>query len=496
MNRVRPRNVIVIGAGFAGLAAALRLAQAGAQVTVLDRLDRPGGKAALGWTDFSSGPTVVTMPQIFQGIHARLGWAEPLLTPARPTTTYHYAGKLSGRTFAPEALNVAGSLDSTLAQLSAKEGKAYTRLLNAAQRMYQGAAPTFLFGPPPGRFKLARYALRHGLGAAPGTRLAQLVRSGPLLTPFWLRFATYLGADPYQAPAVLHNVAWVELGQGVWHLGEGESAGLGQFAAQLGEQARELGVRFESGVTVKHLIRSGSRIMGVHTDQGAFSAEQWVSAVDRSLTAQWLGQPADKAPRGVSGFALQLRLDGDLGRAHHLFFPEEYRREWREIAARRLPGDPALYLHLDGHRAFLLVNAPATGRMLGDPYVYGKMLLDKLQARFKAQCGYELPVTSWLPLDPSVYAQTGHLGALYGQAPHGLSGSLRPGWSHPGARNLVQVGGTVFPGGGVPLSMLSGWNGAGQLLGLPYDDLGGASEYRPGADERAETNIGRTEVPA
>ena len=264
MNRVRPRSVIVIGAGFAGLAAALRLARAGAQVTVLDRLERPGGKAALGWADFSSGPTVVTMPQIFRGLHQRLGWGEPLLTPARPTTTYHYAGKLSGRTFAPEALNVAGSLDSTLSQLSAREGRAYTRLLGASRRMYQGAAPTFLFGPPPGKLKLARYALRHGLGAAPGRTLAQFVRSGPLLTPFWLRFGTYLGADPYQAPAVLHNVAWVELGQGVWHLGEGEGAGLGYFAAQLGEEARTLGVRFEQGVTVKHLIRSGSRIMGVH----------------------------------------------------------------------------------------------------------------------------------------------------------------------------------------------------------------------------------------
>ncbi|MCD0167073.1 FAD-dependent oxidoreductase, partial [Deinococcus sp. 12RED42] len=61
----------------------------------------------------------------------------------------------------------------------------------------------------------------------------------------------------------------------------------------------------------------------------------------------------------------------------------------------------------------------------------------------------------------------------YGRAPHGLTGSLRPGWTLPHARNLAQVGGTVHPGGGVPLSILSGWNGAGQLLGLPFDDLDG-----------------------
>ena len=78
-----------------------------------------------------------------------------------------------------------------------------------------------------------------------------------------------------------------------------------------------------------------------------------------------------------------------------------------------------------------------------------------------------------LPLSPADYARTAASGALYGAAPHGLSGSLRPGWRVGGLENLRQVGGTVHPGGGVPLSLLSGWNGAGELLGLPYDPLGG-----------------------
>ncbi|AZI42847.1 NAD(P)/FAD-dependent oxidoreductase [Deinococcus psychrotolerans] len=473
MTRSRPPSTIVLGAGFAGLAAALRLARAGASVTVLDRLERPGGKAALGWTDFSSGPSVVTMPDIFRGLYQRLEWAQPLLTPARPTTTYHYAGKLSGRTFAPEALNVAGSLDSTLAQLSRSEASQYRRLLDVSRQMYQDAAPTFLFGPPPSRVQLARYALTKGRRAAPLKSLAQLVQSGPLLTPFWLRFATYLGANPYKAPAVLHNIAWVELGLGVWHLGEGPSGGLGALAARLGEEAEQLGVRFEYGVTVKHLLRSGRQIIGAHTDQGAYSAEQWVSAADHATTTRWLGLPPEKAPRGISGFALQLRLERDVGRAHHLFFPAEYRQEWRDIALGKLPSDPALYLHLDGQRAFLLINAPPNPNIVADPYTYGAALLDNLQARYAEKYGAALPVSSWLPLDPALYALTGMGGAIYGAAPHGLLGSLRPGWTHTAARNLVQVGGTVHPGGGVPLSLLSGWNGAGQVLGLPYDDLGG-----------------------
>ena len=230
-------SAIVIGAGFAGLLSALRLRQAGVQVTVLDTLSRAGGKAALGpaeggWDSFSSGPTVVTMPGVFRGVHERLGLSAPVLSPARPTTRYRYP---DGRIFAPEALDVAGSLEPTLEQLSVQEGKDYVRLLHHSRQMYEDAAPTFIFSPPPGKAELARYALTRGHRAAPHLKLAQLVQSGPHLTPFWLRFATYLGADPYQAPAVLHNVAWVELGQGVWHL----QGGLGGFAARLA--AREIG---------------------------------------------------------------------------------------------------------------------------------------------------------------------------------------------------------------------------------------------------------------
>jgi 1-hydroxycarotenoid 3,4-desaturase len=458
----RPAHVAVIGAGFAGLAAALRLVQAGARVTVLDNLERPGGKAALGYPDFSSGPTVVTMPQVFRALHERIGLALPALEAARPTTTYHATG---GRSFAPEALHVAGSLEPTLAQLSRKEGRDYARLLAAARRMYLDAAPTFLFAPPPGRVALARYALTRGRQAAPGTSLARLVRSGPFLTPFWLRFATYLGADPYRAPAVLHNVAWVELGYGVWHL----EGGLGALAGRLRGRAEALGVRFEFGTRVQHLITHGGRVLGAHTSQGAFAADAWVSAADRALTRTWLGLPPDRTPRGVSSFALQLRLREDRGRAHHILWPAEYAREWRDLRAGRLPTDPTLYLHLDGDRAFLLVNAPPDPGVAGDPHAYGAFLLRQLQARFP------LDVTGWRPLSPAEYARTGVGGALYGRAPHGLRGSLRPGWTHPAARNLVQVGGTVHPGGGVPLSMLGGWNGAGQVLGLPYDALDGSS---------------------
>ena len=457
-------SAIVIGAGFAGLLSALRLRQAGVQVTVLDTLSRAGGKAALGpteggWDSFSSGPTVVTMPGVFRGVHERLGLSAPVLSPARPTTRYRYP---DGRTFAPEVLDVAGSLEPTLEQLSVQEGEDYVRLLHHSRQMYEDAAPTFIFSLPPGKAELARYALTRGYRAAPHLKLAQLVQSGPHLTPFWLRFATYLGADPYQAPAVLHNVAWVELGQGVWHL----QGGLGGFAARLAARARDLGVVFEYGTQVEHLVTERGRVVAAHTGRGVYTADAWVSAADRSLTSQWLGRGPEPQARGVSGFAVQLRFSEDLGHAHHLLFPPDYAREWRDIGAGQLPSDPTLYLHLGGTQGFLLVNAPPRPEAVTDLQGYARFLLRELAARLP------LPITDWNALSPADYARTAQGGALYGRAPHGLTGSLRPDWRFAGLSNLVQVGGTVHPGGGVPLSMLSGWNGAGTLVGAEYDGLG------------------------
>jgi phytoene dehydrogenase-like protein len=162
---------------------------------------------------------------------------------------------------------------------------------------------------------------------------------------------------------------------------------------------------------------------------------------------------------GTSGLALLMRLSEAQPLAHQIYFSADYRSEWRELEAGRFSQDPTLYLHTDGDTAFLLVNTPNL-RRLGEVSFeeYAQFLLGKLQAV------HPLPVRDWKALSPQDYAFTAYQGAFYGKAPHGLLGALRPGWRLGNLQNLVQVGGTVHPGGGVPLAMLSGWNGAAWLL--------------------------------
>lgn len=439
-------RAVVIGAGFAGLAAALRLCQAGLEVTVLDKQEAPGGKA-IGWNGVPTGPTVLTLPEVPRTIFQALGAEPPALQPVSPLTRYLWP---DGRTFAPEL-----DLEVTLSQLSRPEARHYRRLLEQARQLYEGARETFIVGPPPTLSALSRYALRQGLRAHPLEPLPRLVASGPYLTPFFLRFATYLGANPYRAPAVLHNIAWVELGLGVYHL----EGGMRALADALYRLAALQGVRFEFGVYVGDLELRKGRVVAARAGDARYPADIFVSAVDRHFTLGMLDWPAPHYALGTSGFALLMQLSEAQPLAHQVYFSADYQAEWRELEAGRFSKDPTLYLHTDGETAFLLVNVPNL-RRLGEVNLeeYAQFLLGKLQAV------HPLPVREWKAMSPQEYAFTAYQGALYGKAPHGLWGALRPGWRLGNLQNLVQVGGTVHPGGGVPLAMLSGWNGAAWLL--------------------------------
>ncbi|MER3553160.1 MAG: FAD-dependent oxidoreductase [Meiothermus sp.] len=447
-------KAVVIGAGFAGLAAALRLRKAGLEVLVLEKQEAPGGKA-IGWNGVPTGPTVLTMPEVARDIFAAFGAGPPQMKPVSPLTRYRWP---DGRQFASEL-----DVETTLAQLSAHEARDYRRLLEEARKLYEGAKNTFLFAEPPTLPKLTRYGLSDGLRAHPLLSLPQLVESGPYLTPFFLRFATYLGANPYKAPAVLHNIAWVELGLGVYHLGGGMRA----LADSLYELAKAQGVEFRFATEVTGLETYNAPpeqgIKTVHTTSGPIEVGFCVSAVDRHFTLEWLGRRVPDYELGVAGFAVLMRLSQEVGLEHRIFFSSDYRKEWREIDSGNLPTDPTIYLHTDCETAFLLVNAPSLQKLdrlklQAESQIYAKMLMDKLKSL------HPLPVAEWKVMNPMDYSGTAYQGALYGRAPHGLLGALRPGWRVGGLSNLVQVGGTVHPGGGVPLSLLSGWNGAEWLL--------------------------------
>lgn len=474
-------DVLVIGGGFAGLSAAIHLAAGGAEVHLVDQNESLGGKAGELRVDgfrFDTGPSVFTLPEVFEEVFAAAGRSSPLeLEPLDLLCRYRFP---SGRVW-----DVYRDVERTIAPLSPTEADAYVGLLAEARRLYEGAAPTFVFGAPPTWWDLATYAIRHGARAHPLRSLESLLDAygavGDLKT-FFLRFATYFGADPYRAPAVLHNIAWVELGLGVAY----PEHGIHGAVRALEELARELGVTISTGTRVRRFAAGGGRIRAIETDRGTFEPRHVVSTMDRARTLAALSRsvPVDAAT-SLSGFVVLLGVEGHQPRlAHHTIdFPEDYAAEFAALERGELPPDPTLYFHvssrLDASDAppgaenwFVMANAPALPPSAGGAPAAGSVATDpdrvdarRREAAYAEAIEARLIRTGYLDgmcvgvrrwLGPSDLERHGHRGAIYGRAPHSLLATLRPTQGLAGIDNLTLAGGTVYPGGGIPLALLSG----------------------------------------
>src|SRR6056297_643783 len=135
--QARPSTAIVVGAGLGGLAAAMRLGAKGYAVTVLDRLDRPGGRGSAihaGGHRFDLGPTIITVPQVFRELWASCGRDFDADVDLRPLDPFYEIRWPDGSHFTAR-----GSTDAMVEEvrrLSPGDVDGYLRFLKDAYRRY------------------------------------------------------------------------------------------------------------------------------------------------------------------------------------------------------------------------------------------------------------------------------------------------------------------------------------------------------------------------
>jgi phytoene desaturase len=465
-------RIAVIGAGVGGLAAAIDLAHAGHAVTVLEQAAAPGGKCAVvarGGFRWDAGPSLLTMPQVFRDLFAATG--APLdeeleLLRVEPVTRYLFGDGTS--------VELSADLPRTLEALEAWSpgaGADWLRFLGTCAGMWR-ASQAFLTGPrpwPPRREP--RADPRDALRVRPWWTLRRLARAharDARLRTLIERFATYAGADPRRAPAALALAGYVEHAFGAWHPRGGMHALVGALVRRLEALGGEL--RFRERVE-RVLVRDG-RVRGVACAGGALAADAVVADVDEAVVRRdLLGRPAPAAERSLSGLALLLGLRGRTpGLAHHqIRFPADYDAELDDLFVHRRPvREPTVYVSAPGvtdpsdappgaEAWFVLVNAPALGAR-ADWERAGAAVLERLGVGERVQ-----EAVCRTPAD--LERETGALdGAIYGAAPHGRLAALRrPGQRMPGVGGLWLAGGTVHPGGGLPLVALGGRSVARQI---------------------------------
>ncbi len=266
---------LVIGAGFGGLAAAIRLSVKGYRVQVLDRLDMAGGRASSitkGGYRFDLGPTIVTVPQVFRALWDLAGQRmedDIELVPLDPFYTIHFP---DGETFS--ARQDTESMRAEVARISPDDLAGYDRFLKDAERRYWfgfedlGRRPLHRLGdlfktlPTFGMMRADRSTFAHAAARVKDERLRMALSFHPL----------FIGGDPFHVTSMYILVAHLEKEFGV-HYAMG---GAGALAEAMAKLARRLGARFEYGVTVDEILTRDGRVRGVRLNDGREIAAQTV----------------------------------------------------------------------------------------------------------------------------------------------------------------------------------------------------------------------------
>ena len=278
----------------------------------------------------------------------------------------------------------------------------------------------------------------------------------------------------------------IEIAGGGWYI----EGGLYKLVEALVQVASELGVTVHTGCEVSEIVIEprtglrGARASGVRfRDGGGINADAVVVNADPIYTygklvpEQWrskrLARNYERLEASSSGFVLLLGVRGDYRELshHNIFFPKDYRAEFDALFKTRMPvADPTIYVVATnksdptqappGHsNLFVLVNAPAlTPESDWDAWKgpYRETIMRKLEhvglTGLRERTVYEEIIT---PLDFEQKYNTWQ-GSLYGLSSNSRATAFRrPPNRAPGLPNLFFVGGSVHPGGGIPLVMLS-----------------------------------------
>lgn len=495
------RKVVVVGAGPGGLASAMQLAQAGCDVTLLERRDRVGGRTSAIEIDdyrFDCGPTFFLYPRVLSEIFRSVGLDLLEEIPMRRLDpqyrlTFGGGGQLDCTPNMDE-------MDRQIADFSPNDVGALRRYMDDNRVKLEKFRP-ILESPFNSVFDLMKPSL---LGAARhlhplrslGSELERYFSDPRLVIAFAFQ-SKYLGMSPFQCPSLFSILSYLEYEHGVWH----PIGGCSRVSERMGEIAESMGVKVRLNEPVLDVELDGRRVKSLRTEQAVYDADAFVvnadfadwmtKTVPNRARKRWSDQRIAEKRFSCSTYMLYLGIEGVYENLphHNIHISRDYEANLKEIEQLHvLSKDPSFYvqnacvtdptLAPDGHSA-LYVLVPVTHQHENVDWSvesdrFRELTLDRLAAiglddiRDRIRVEHRITPANW-EHDYAIYR-----GATFNLA-HNLGQMLhqRPRNRFEELDGVYLTGGGTHPGSGLPVIYESSRITSRLLL----DDLGISRQF-------------------
>ncbi|MBE7177421.1 MAG: phytoene desaturase [Mucilaginibacter polytrichastri] len=476
------KNISVIGSGFAGIAAASFLAQAGNRVTIFEKNEQPGGRARVWESDgfrFDMGPSWYWMPDVFEHYFSRFG---------RRVSDYYSLKRLDPgyRIFfsKKDVMDVPASMDEIEKLFDAREpgsAEGLRKFLAQAAYKYKVGMGDYVFRPSHSitefiDLRLIRESFRIQMLTKMSKHVRQYFKNPELIK--LLEFPVlFLGATPQNTPALYSMMNHADLTLGTWYPG----GGMNEIIKGMVALANELGVRFELNSEVKKIGVKKARATEIVVNERSLETDFVIAAADYAHVDQHLLEKPyrnynapywDSRTMSPSCLIFYIGLNKKLSNVqhHNLFFDQDFEKHAYEIYTKaQWPTEPLFYVSVPSvtdssvapegceNLFFLMPVAPG----LHDDDTLRERYFDLMIGRFEQITGntirHSIIVKRSYSLNNFVQDYHSFKGNAYGLANTlAQTAFFKPAMRSKKVENLLFTGQLTVPGPGVPPSLISG----------------------------------------
>lgn len=475
-------KIAVVGAGIAGIATAVRMASKGHKVTIFESNSYPGGKLSevrLGDYRFDAGPSLFTFPELVDEIFSLAGEA------AGDHFSYKQLDEVC-RYFYEDGTRFVLPADKTslvdvLHEKLGESKESINRALNNSKTLYDFLGEMFMFRSlhDPRTFvsksafrsyfnlhKMDFFRTMHKANKAnfKDARLVQLFD----------RYATYNGSDPYQTPATMNIIPHLEYGKGAYF----PKNGMYTITQSLVDLAKRKDVQFIFNSKVDRIIVEKKTVRGLLVNGKEVAFDRIISNMDIVGTYKHL-MPEIKAPKKIleqpkSSSAVIFywgvkKIFPELG-LHNILFSQDYKEEFQHIFQQgKISSDPTIYINITSKENppdapegcenwFTMINVPHnSGQNWEELIALARTnIIEKISRVLQVDLQPLIEVEELL--DPrTIESKTSSTqGALYGNSSNNkFAAFLRHANFSRQLKGLYFCGGSVHPGGGIPMALSS-----------------------------------------